>query len=153
MSEYIILFPKSVNSPNSIFMNKDMELPTKEKIKNCELEDAIDLLETLGLQRAKSYTIDDKKKKLESCMPAIKLGIILGSWGKIHCVHVPVLNFNETKAIKDYHSWQSWIEIKDNPKVSPLMKTTIMLMKNKFKNWSIYSEDISSSSICMHWNN
>jgi hypothetical protein len=153
MSEYIILFPKSVNSPNSIFMNKDMELPTKEKIKNCELEDAIDLLETLGLQRAKSYTIDDKKKKHESCMPAIKLGIILGSWGKIHCVHVPVLNFNETKAIGDCHSWKSWIEIKDNQKVSPLMKTTIMLMKNKFKNWSIYSEDISSSSICMHWNN
>ncbi len=145
MSEYILLFPKSVNNPNSIFIDENMELVTKEKTKNCELEDAIDLLKTLGLQRAKTHTIDNKKNKHEFYLPAIKLGIILGSWGKIHCVHVPVINFNETKG------WHSWIKIKNE--ISPLMQTTTMLMKNKFENWSIYAEDLTSKTICMHWNN
>jgi hypothetical protein len=122
-----------------------MELITKEKTKNCELENAIDLLKTLGLQQAKTHTIDKKKNKHELFLPATKLGIILGSWGKIHCVHIPVINFNETKG------WHSWIKVKN--KTSPLTKTVIMLMKNKFDNWSIYAEDLTSNTICMHWNN
>jgi hypothetical protein len=145
MSEYILLFPKSVNEPNSIFINENMELITKEKTKNCELENAIDLLKTLGLQQAKTHTIDKKKNRHELFLPATKLGIILGSWGKIHCVHIPVINFNETKG------WHSWIKVKN--KTSPLTKTVIMLMKNKFDNWSIYAEDLTSNTICMHWNN
>jgi hypothetical protein len=145
MSEYILLFPKSVNNPQSIFVDENMELITKEKTKSCELENAADILKTLGLQRATTYTIDKKKNKHELPMPATKLGIILGSWGKIHCIQIPVINFNETEG------WHSWADVKD--KTNPLMRTIIMLMKNRFENWSIYAEDLTSNTICMHWNN
>ena len=145
MSEHILLFPKSVLNPNSIFINDNMELITKEKTKNCELESAVDLLKTLGLQQAKTHTIDEKKVKHESYLPPTKLGVILGSWGKMHCIYIPVFEYTNTT------KWHDWIKVKN--KTTPLMKTIIMLMKGKLENWSIYAENLTSNTICMHWNN
>lgn len=77
-----------------------------------------------------------------SSMPNL-MGVIQGSWGKVHCLQVwadPTIPLTPQESETQNIFWKSWQEIKDDPRLIPNLRVIIPMMLMGCKGWSVFDE-------------
>lgn len=90
---------------------------------------------------------------MTSCSPLQVMGIIVGEWGTVFCVKVPILKKTKPQprlSEDEIVDWISWDVIKSDPRLLPNLHIIIPLMQSGCTDWVMYdggphfSGDVSS---------
>ena len=104
-----------------------------------------ELKEETGLEPVKiKKVVDENPKKtfIESPMEPTLMGKIIGSWGIVYCVKVPVFfkKLNPDKKETQTCQWFNWMNLRNNPDLLPNLNIIIPMMMSGVENWTLVDE-------------
>lgn len=159
MQQYVIIFPKVANSsPGGEILLVMKDRPTWQKghlnlvggkIEDGETPEQAALRELkeeaglLPLEVTKSVLEGKKKVTVSVPLEPTVMGRIVGSWGIVHCVKVPVLfgqEITQAEGETEEVSWYSWSSVKTDDRLLPNLKVVVPLMMLGVEGWTISDE-------------
>lgn len=163
--QYVVIFPRVVNYGSKILLvEKDRpdwqkgrlnlvggkiekgETPEQAALRELQEESGL-----LPIQVNKITPNENNPRKSEISSVAIKptvMGQIVGSWGIVYCVKVPILfgqEIHPAKGETEEVAWHDWIKVKTDERLLPSLKIVIPLMSMGVINWVISDEGLKGS--------
>ena len=84
----------------------------------------------------------EEEAGIKPCLPATMMGTIMGSWGTVFCIKVPIFDgtINQPDNESEKVFWTNWYSVQDSPLLLPNLRVVIpMLMANQ-SDWVIKDE-------------
>lgn len=163
--QYVIIFPRVVNYSSEILLVKkdrpdwqkgrlnlvggkieEGETPEQAALRELQEESGL-----LPLQVDRITPNEKNPKRSEISSGAIKptiMGQIVGSWGTVYCVKVPILFGQEivqSEGETEKVAWHSWLKVRTDERLLPNLKVVIPLMLMGVTNWIISDEGLKGS--------
>jgi ADP-ribose pyrophosphatase YjhB (NUDIX family) len=156
MDEYVLIYPKAVNLKKELVLvrkNKPAWQKGKLNLPGGKIE-AMEDYKTAALRELKEETglepvkikraVGENAKKtfIESPMEPTLMGKIIGSWGIVYCVKIPVLfkKLNPDKKETQTCQWFNWMNLRNNPDLLPNLNIIIPMMMFGVENWTLVDE-------------
>ena len=156
MDEYVLIYPKAVNLKEELILvrkNKPAWQKGKLNLPGGKIEPTEDykiaalreLKEETGLEPVKiKKVVDENPKKtfIESPMEPTLMGKIIGSWGIVYCVKIPVFfkKLNPDKKETQTCQWFNWMNLRNNPDLLTNLNIIIPMMMSGVENWTLIDE-------------
>ena len=163
--QYVIIFTRVVNYSNKILLVKkdrpdwqkgrlnlvgghieEGETPEQAALRELQEESGL-----LPIQVNKIIPDEKNPRKTEISSVVIKptiMGQIVGSWGTVYCVKVPILfgqKIVQAEGETEEIAWHSWFKVKTDERLLPNLKVVIPLMLMGVTNWVISDEGLKGS--------
>lgn len=90
----------------------------------------------------------EEEAGIKPCLPATLMGAIMGSWGTVFCVTVPIFDatINQPDGESEKVFWTPWYKVQDSPLLIPNLRAIVPMMMANQSDWVIKDEGPSWNS-------